>query len=32
MKGDKTGIIARYGCMCLPPRGATGLRLKTQGI
>lgn len=25
-------IIARYGCTCLPPRGATGLRLKTHGI
>ena len=25
-------IIARYGCMCLPPRGTTGLRLKTHDI
>lgn len=25
-------IIARYGCMRLPSRGATGLRLKTQDI
>lgn len=25
-------IIARYGCVCLPPRGATGLRLKAHDI
>lgn len=32
MIGKQRAATARYGCMCLPPRGATGLRLKTQDI